>query len=115
MSSAVDGFVRVGTMSQLRVRGCLKVPIEKETIAVFYHNGKVNAVHNRCPHSGYALETGSIKDGVVTCIWHQARFDLATGESFDQELAEHIYTYAVEVRDGEVWVNPEPQPLFEDD
>ena len=114
MASSVEGHHRVGTMSQLRVRRCIRVDNGDHTIAVFYHDGKVNAVYNRCPHSGYPLETGTVKDGVVTCIWHQARFELATGASQDPEI-DDILTYPVTIVDDEVWVGPEPNPGVEPD
>ena len=111
MSLGNNGYVKIGALNRLRVRKWARVELQGQSIALFYHDGKVSAIHNRCPHSGYPLETGTVKDGVVTCIWHQARFDLATGESFDQDLSEDICTYAVEVVDGEIWVNPEPRPF----
>ena len=74
-----EGYVKVCTLRQLRGRRCIPVKLGDHSIAIFYHDGKVNAVHNRCPHSGYPLETGSVKDGIVTCLWHQARFDLSDG------------------------------------
>jgi nitrite reductase/ring-hydroxylating ferredoxin subunit len=32
---------------------------------------------------GFPLDRGSVEDGVVTCHWHHARFDLASGCTFD--------------------------------
>ena len=43
----------------------------------------------------------------MTCIWHQAQFDLSTGDSLDPEI-DDILTFPVAIVDGEVWVNPEP-------
>ena len=102
-----EGYVKVCTMRQLRGRRCIPVKLGDNSIAIFYHDGKVNAVHNRCPHSGYPLETGSVKDGVVTCLWHQARFDLSDGTCVTSEY-DDIDTYGVEIIDDEVWVSPEP-------
>lgn len=45
--------------------------------------GKVLAVDNRCPHMGFPLDRGTVRDGILTCHWHHARFDLATGGTFD--------------------------------
>jgi hypothetical protein len=39
------------------------------------------------------------------CHWHHARFDLASGCTFDL-WADDVPTAAVEIRDGEVWVCP---------
>ena len=64
--------------------GCLPVTLDKYTIAIFIHNSKIYAVDNRCPHMGFPLNQGSVKDGILTCHWHHARFDLLNGGTFDQ-------------------------------
>ena len=50
--------------------------IRRHTVALFYHNSKVYAVDNRCPHMGFPLSQGTVKDSILTCHWHHARFDL---------------------------------------
>ena len=70
------------------------------------HDGeRVFALDNRCPHMGFPLERGSVADGILTCHWHHARFDLASGCTFDL-WADDVPTCPVEVRDGEVWIKP---------
>jgi hypothetical protein len=54
---------------------------------------------------GFPLDRGSIEDGTLTCHWHHARFDLASGCTFDL-WADDVPTCPAEVRDGEVWVRP---------
>ena len=44
----------------------------------------VRAVDNRCPHMGFPLHRGTLRDGILTCHWHHARFDLESGGTFDQ-------------------------------
>src|SRR6266404_1315236 len=62
------------------------------------------ALDNRCPHLGFPLHRGSVEDGILTCHWHHARFDLASGGTFDL-WADDVPTAAVELRDdGTVWV-----------
>lgn len=40
----------------------------------------MHACNKRCPHEGYPLAEGSIDgDAVLTCHWHNWKFDLATG------------------------------------
>jgi hypothetical protein len=53
---------------------------------------------------GFPLDKGSVKDGILTCHWHHARFDLASGGTFDQ-FADDVRDFPVEVRDGEIWVD----------
>src|SRR5258708_39360107 len=52
---------------------------------------------------GFPLERGSVEDGILTCHWHHARFDLESGCTFDL-WADDVPVCPVEVRNGEVWV-----------
>ena len=107
MATAVEGHISVGTIDQLRERGCIVTTGGGHTIAVFYHDGQVYAVDNRCPHMGFPLDRGSVKDGILTCHWHHARFDLSSGGTFNP-FADDVRSFPVSVVDGEVWVNPQP-------
>jgi hypothetical protein len=53
---------------------------------------------------GFPLERGTVKDRILTCHWHHARFDLESGGTFDQ-WADDVRSYPLEIRDGEVWVD----------
>jgi hypothetical protein len=66
----------------------------------------VRALDNRCPHLGFPLHKGSLQDGILTCHWHHARFDLASGGTFDL-WADDVPTAEVRIEGGEVWVAPE--------
>ena len=107
MATQVKGRIRVGPLAQLKERGCAVVTGGGHAIAVFYHEGNIYAVDNRCPHMGFPLDRGSVKDGILTCHWHHARFDLSSGGTFNP-FADDVRSFPVEVVDGEVWVDPEP-------
>src|SRR5271167_155782 len=96
-------FVHIGSLADLKAKGMLVVKGEHCPILVVYHDGRIFAVDNRCPHLGFPLHRGSIEDGILTCHWHHARFDLTSGGTFDP-WADDLPTALVEVRDGEVWV-----------
>jgi nitrite reductase/ring-hydroxylating ferredoxin subunit len=86
-------------------RGCLSIQIRKHTVGLFYHNSKVYAVDNRCPHMGFPLSQGTVEDNILTCHWHHARFDLTSGGTFDQ-WAGDVRSFPVEIRnEDEVWVD----------
>lgn len=97
-----------GTVEALKQDGPKVVTGEKQTIAVFYADGTVYAVNNRCPHMGFPLHMGSLCDGLLTCHWHHARFDIASGGTLDP-WADDVATYAVTVQGGDVWVDPTPR------
>jgi nitrite reductase/ring-hydroxylating ferredoxin subunit len=98
-------FIRVATLEELKAAGMIVVRGARCPVLVVYDDGKVFALDNRCPHLGFPLHRGSVEDGILTCHWHHARFDLASGCTFDL-WADDIPTAAVEVRDGVVWVGP---------
>ena len=97
-------FTRAATLAELRKTGLLTVQLDGHTIALFEHAGKLYGVDNRCPHMGFPLDKGSVQDGILTCYWHYARFDLATGGTFDQ-FADDVRSFPVEVRDEEIYVD----------
>src|SRR5690606_12464676 len=100
---AHDGFIRVATLDEIRTNGRIVVRGEHCPLLVVHEGGRVFAVDNRCPHLGFPLHRGSVEDGILTCHWHHARFDLASGGTFDP-WADDLATAAVELRDGVVWV-----------
>jgi len=107
-TSGPDGLVPVGPRDQLGE--VTVVSGGRHGIAVFKPagSGEIHAVDNRCPHMGFPLHRGSICDGILTCHWHHARFDLRSGGTFDQ-FADDVQTYAVVTRDDIVYVDPRPR------
>src|SRR5712691_9781822 len=81
---APRGLARAASLADLREAGRLVVHVDRHTLCLFADGDEVHAVDNRCPHMGFPLHRGSIADGILTCHWHHARFDLCTGGTFDQ-------------------------------
>jgi nitrite reductase/ring-hydroxylating ferredoxin subunit len=104
----VDGWVRAGTLDDLRAGRVMVVSGGQHSVAVFMDGDAVAAVDNRCPHMGFPLSRGTVCDGILTCHWHHARFDLATGGTFDP-FADDVAVHDVRVADGVVWVDPRPR------
>ncbi|MFC5970596.1 Rieske (2Fe-2S) protein [Halomarina salina] len=102
-----DRFVRVADRETLEADGQAVVSEDGQAIALFHHEGEVFAVDNRCPHMGFPLSRGSIEDGILTCHWHHARFELEEGDTFDI-WADDVQTFPVELRDDGVYLDPDP-------
>jgi len=102
-------FVEVASLPDLASEGSQVVSEGGRAIALFHHDGAVYAVDNRCPHMGFPLTRGSIDNGVLTCHWHHARFELEAGDTFDI-WADDVQTFPVEVRGDRVYVDPDPDP-----
>ncbi len=95
---------RAASLEELRQAERLVVHLEGHTICLLADGGEVYAVDNRCPHMGFPLHRGSVSDGILTCHWHHARFDLCTGGTFD-EWADDLRRFPVEVEGDDVYVD----------
>lgn len=98
----------VGSVDDVRADGVRVVRGRSHNIAVFADGAAFRAVDNRCPHMGFPLDRGSVKDGMLTCHWHQARFDLKSGCTFDL-WADDVIRFRTRVVDGNVLVAAEPE------
>ena len=64
---------------------------------------------------GFPLNQGTVKDGILTCHWHHARFDLMNGGTFDQ-WAGDVTSFPVEIHNGnEIWIDISPAVLADTD
>lgn len=95
------------SVEELRAAGHMVVTAGRYRILLVTHDGGIVALDNRCPHMGFPLDRGTVHDGILTCHWHHARFDLAGGCTFDP-WADDAPAFPVEVREGRVFVGTEP-------
>ena len=98
---------RVATRAELEAKGVMVVRGKHRRIAVFADGDAVYAVENNCPHMGFPLDRGTVRDGMLTCHWHQARFDLRSGCTFDL-WADDVARYECWEENGDVFVSLEP-------
>jgi nitrite reductase/ring-hydroxylating ferredoxin subunit len=62
MRTKTENFVRAAHLEDVRKAGRLVVAIAGHTLLLVYENDKVYAVDNRCPHMGFPLHRGTVKD-----------------------------------------------------
>jgi nitrite reductase/ring-hydroxylating ferredoxin subunit len=99
----VSNWVRAAAVDDIKDGGAKSFAYLDKRIALFRTPGGIFASDNRCPHQGYALVRGDVKGGVLTCAWHNWKFELGTG--ICRHGGENIRTYPVQVRDGQVFID----------
>lgn len=104
---ASERLVRACSLSELRAEGRQVVHLNGHVLCLFAEGEEVHAVDNRCPHMGFPLHRGSVCDGILTCHWHHARFDLRTGGTFDQ-FADELRRFSVTLDGDDVLVDLSP-------
>jgi nitrite reductase/ring-hydroxylating ferredoxin subunit len=96
-------LVAIATLSSLQEGKPKLVKQGKTRLACIRVKGTVHVLEDACPHEGHPLSMGLVRDGVLTCPWHNWKFDLATGHCrFGGESARRIPS---EVHAGEVFVS----------
>ena len=97
---------------RLRESGRATVRVGAKQLALFLHEGVVHACNNRCPHEGYPLVEGALDAGcLLTCHWHNWKFDLKTGAN--HYGGDSLRIYPVKVEAGVVWVDAREAPVQE--
>lgn len=104
-----EGFVRVASLEEIP-EGRAKIAIlDGEQIAIFRHEDKLFAVSNLCRHQHGPLGEGKIIDGCITCPWHGYQYLPHNGQS-PPPYTEKLNTYDLRLKDGYVFVHPNPYP-----
>lgn len=78
-TDAATAFRRIASVSELEPHGQFSKWVDDHDVLVFRLNGQIKAMSNICPHFGGPVGYHKMKDGVFTCLWHNYRFEGATG------------------------------------
>ena len=101
-------FFRAASLAELQEKRMMTVRGEDRPLLLCSHDGRVFALDNRCPHMGFPFSKGSVREGMLTCHWHHARFDLRSGCTFDL-WADDAPAFEVRVNGDDIWVSRQPR------
>jgi nitrite reductase/ring-hydroxylating ferredoxin subunit len=112
LTSRIAEWTRAVELDRLQPSRPIAVKLRGKHVALFLHQGEVLACNNRCPHEGYPLVEGALDaDCVLTCNWHNWKFDLKTGATIYG--GDNLRIYPVKVEDGVVWLDTRDPPAAE--
>jgi nitrite reductase/ring-hydroxylating ferredoxin subunit len=93
---------RESAVSEGEARGFV---VAREEIVLCKLDGEIYALQGICSHEELPLDGGEIEDGILTCEWHGARFDIRTGAVCSPPASVPLRGYATRVDDeGRVFV-----------
>jgi nitrite reductase/ring-hydroxylating ferredoxin subunit len=104
MSNTPSNFVRVAELKDVPEGTPKAVKVDGRSIALFQHEGRFYATDNQCPHMGYPLTRGRVRNGVLTCDWHGWSYDMNGGGCFTGGC-DDLDTFPVEVRDSSIYID----------
>ncbi|MAN62332.1 MAG: (2Fe-2S)-binding protein [Parvibaculum sp.] len=110
-TASVDGdWVNVARLEDIEDEHGHVVPLPGgERIAIFRYDGKLSVTSNACAHQNGPLGEGRIIDGCITCPWHGFQYRPEDGCA-PAPFTEKIATYRLQLKDGNVLVDPKPNP-----
>lgn len=73
-------------------------------VAVVSVEGQLSAFVSECPHRGAQLAQGKLEGPILTCPWHQWRFDVVSGQGLTNPHAK-LHQLAVTIENARVYVD----------
>jgi nitrite reductase/ring-hydroxylating ferredoxin subunit len=74
------------------------------SLALFNVAGTFHAIDNTCPHAEGPLGEGALAGEVVTCPWHEAKFNVKTGDVLGPPASTGVRSFPVQVQGSDVLV-----------
>lgn len=102
--------VAIARADALRHGETLRVEVNGVVIAVARFGSRYHAFQEFCTHRFGPLSEGKLTDCEVTCPWHNSRFDVRTGKVLSGPATIELRTFPIEVRDGQLWIEPPRRP-----
>lgn len=98
-------LIKVAITADLPPGRAAAFEVEGRRIAVFNADGHYYAMDDTCSHAGASLSEGCVEGCVVRCPWHDARFDLRSGEALTPPAASPLNTYPVSIEGDDIKVH----------
>ena len=100
-------FVAVARTESIAEGAFITASVAGRAMIIAHAGGRFFAVEDNCSHEDYPLSYGCLDGERIKFSLHGSRFCLKSGVPQEDPADEPIATFAVEVADGQVWVNPE--------
>ncbi len=106
MQRIMSTFERVAAVTEIPPNGRKSIIVDDVPALLVRIGNDFFAIEDVCSHDGQPLTDGPVADGAITCPRHGAKFDLNTGKPLCMPATRPIPKFAVQIRDGEVFVGP---------
>ncbi|HAA58503.1 MAG TPA: hypothetical protein DCE42_27320, partial [Myxococcales bacterium] len=90
-------------VSEIPEEGIHVAESEKASVLLTLVKGEIKAYPNACTHLGMPLDTGSVKNGILTCAYHGFQYLLSSGECLTAPEIQ-LPRYPTKIEEGKVWV-----------
>ncbi|MBX3087508.1 MAG: non-heme iron oxygenase ferredoxin subunit [Cryobacterium sp.] len=101
--------VQVCAADDIQLTSAIRVVIEGQPIALVKDSeGRIFAIGDTCTHGEVSLSEGFVEDDTIECWAHGSRFSLNNGKALNLPAYEPVPVFRLELRDGQVYLDPTP-------
>ena len=98
-------MIKVCALSSLDDRKPFAATVDDVDVVLVREGERVHALADLCSHAAVSLSEGEVSRKGIECWLHGSCFDLETGKPSSLPATEPIDVYAVDIRDGDVFVD----------
>ncbi len=91
--------------------GVVKIEAAGLTLAVFNLGNNYYVTDDACTHGPGSLSEGCVDGDIIECDFHNGAFNIRTGEVVSAPCMFSLRTFATEVVNGMVTIDPAGRPL----
>src|SRR5262245_50546135 len=100
----MPGYVKVARTTEVTPDQAKMVEVEGKKIALFNVDGSFYAIDDTCTHHNKPLSEGILEGKQVTYPWHDATYDVTTGDVLRPPAPKEIARYNVRVKASDIEV-----------
>ena len=98
-------MIKVCALSSLDDRKPFAATVDDVDVVLVRDGERVHALADLCSHAAVSLSEGEVSRKGIECWLHGSCFDLETGRPSSPPATEPVDVYAVDIRDGDVFVD----------
>ena len=98
-------MIKVCALSSLDDRKPFAASVDDVDVVLVRDGERVHALADLCSHAAVSLSEGEVSRKGIECWLHGSCFDLETGAPSSPPASEPVDVYAVDIRDGDVFVD----------
>ena len=98
-------MIKVCALSELDDRKPFATTVDDVDVVLVRDGERVHALADLCSHAAVSLSEGEVSRKGIECWLHGSCFDLQTGKPSSPPASEPVDVYAVDIRDGDVFVD----------
>jgi len=106
---AAGEFATVAKVGDVAPGSCIGIEYRGALIALCNLDGELHAVEDVCTHAGAKISEGRLDGNCLICPWHDASFDVTSGEPAGGPAFSPVPKFEVRVVGSEIQVRIPPE------